>query len=92
MITAKEAANVAKAYAREVYDPEELEFMRLEEVELSGDHLTWLITLGWVEPAVYKDPGFLFGDKELRAMPRTYKLFSVDAENGQVTSMKIRQL
>jgi hypothetical protein len=54
----------------------------VEEVELTGGY--WLITLGYDRPPAL--PGF-----NLKG-PRTFKVFKVDGETGEVISMKIREV
>jgi hypothetical protein len=54
--------------------------LRLEEVELVESQ--WLITLGYSIPK--DDLGM--------QLVREYKIFMVDAETGDVTAMKIREL
>jgi len=48
------------------------------------------VTLGWVEPAV-SQPGLVLNGA-VQKLPRVYKLFEVDAESGEVSSMKIREV
>jgi hypothetical protein len=63
---------------------------RVEEVEPSTDSKSLLITLSYLEPP---DPS-LFGMSTFVVGGengiRTYKVFKVNATNGQVRSMKIR--
>jgi len=54
--------------------------LRVEEVELSQDGKSWLITLGFTT----------FGASFADGPRREYKLFQVNADNGHVDSMKIR--
>jgi len=65
--------------------------LRVEEVEFSEDDQSWLITLGFTRPADrLEDPlGEVLATPRYR---REYKIFKVDAETGQVKSMKIRQV
>ncbi len=56
--------------------------LRLEEVELSDDRSQWLITLGY---SISED------GMGIRSV-RHYKIFSVDANDGEVQSMKIREV
>jgi hypothetical protein len=90
MIDVKRAVKAAEEYARELYPETELRHLRLEEVELSDDERRWRVTLGWVEPAVSRN-GLIF-EPTLQVLPRVYKLFEVDAQTGQVASMKIREV
>ncbi|HAT15451.1 MAG TPA: hypothetical protein DCS91_19420 [Microcoleaceae bacterium UBA11344] len=67
------------------------EDLRLEEAELSEDKKYWFITLGFTRPGdKNKNPlGDLIGN-----LPdeREYKVFKIDAQSGEVQSMKIREL
>ena len=60
--------------------------LRLEEVELSEDRKYWLITLGFIANTTGEEESF-FSKKE-----RDYKVFKVNAETGEVESIKIREL
>jgi hypothetical protein len=95
MIDVKQAVKAATAFAREMFDGDELRHLRVEEVELSDDQRLWNITLGWVEPAVKAKASPLipaYGQDEIQKLPRVYKVFDVDAESGAVQSMKIRDV
>lgn len=70
-------------FARETLGPGRTDGLQLEEVEsgrIGGDD-AWLITLSMPSPGLAA-----FGLK------RDYKIFSVLKGNGEVTSMKIREL
>jgi hypothetical protein len=90
MIDVKQAVQAAESYARALFPEAELRHLRLEEVERSENDSRWNITLGWVEPAVSGN-GIVFS-AGAQKLPRVYKLFEVDAETGEVTSMKIRDV
>lgn len=92
MINVKDAVAAAEEFARSLYEDSELRHLRLEEVELSGDERSWLVTLGWVEPAVARGGLSLALPSTLEKLPRVYKTFNVDAESGEVHSMKIRNV
>jgi hypothetical protein len=71
--------------------------LRLEEVELSEDKKFWFVTLGFERPVVQRKNSL----SELMPAPalppdykyeREYKIFKIDAETGEVQSMKIREL
>lgn len=51
---------------------------RLEEVELTDDEKHWLITLSYRDSHLTSE--------------RSYKKFTIDAETGEVQSMKIRSV
>jgi len=90
MATIKEAAENAIAFAQAVLGPERVVGARIEEVEsttVAGDD-AWLITLSMIRPDV------LVGNlaAALGVGKREYKTFTVRKINGEVTSMKIREL
>ncbi len=67
----------------------EIDDVRLEEVEQTGDGNYWLITLGY---NVLVKPQFkiaMMGDMNQK-YEREYKVFDVDAKTGDVIRMKIR--
>ncbi len=74
-LTAKEAAEVAAKYLAELKDMNRLD-ISIEEIELTSDENHWLITLG--------HPRSFFGPT------KEYKVIKVDAETGEVLSMKMR--
>jgi hypothetical protein len=90
MVDVKQAVQSAESYARELFGDADLRHLRLEEVALSDDGQRWNVTLGWVEPAVVQ-PGIVLNGS-VQKLPRIYKLFEVDAESGQVSAMKIRDV
>jgi hypothetical protein len=88
MITVKEAALKAAEFAAGVLDEPRREDLRLEEVEKDGQ--CWLITLSMPSPLHPLQSAVLQMMDAVRR--RDYKTFTVDAETGEVLSMKIRQL
>ena len=80
------------AFARDALGPERTIGARLEEVEsttLDGEDF-WLITLSMIKPdtpAGLSEIGHVFGKGK-----REYKSFTVRKSDGQVMSMKIREL
>ncbi|HEU4561893.1 MAG TPA: hypothetical protein VFS20_28970, partial [Longimicrobium sp.] len=78
MIDVKQAVQAAESYVRALFPESELRHLRLEEVDRSEDDSRWLITLGWVEPAV-SGSGIVFS-AGAQKLPRVYKLFEIDAE------------
>lgn len=86
MIDVKQAVRVAAEYFTDLI-PTKAEGLLLEEVELveRDGRECWSITFSTPLPAV--------GIANLMAGARKdYKVFTVDAETGQVKSMKIRQI
>jgi hypothetical protein len=85
MLDVKEAAQRASEYFAGLYSDQKIHNVQLEEVEISDDGKYWLITLSY--PVIPQDiaPIQFIGK-------RKYKLFTIDAETGQVKSMKIREV
>jgi hypothetical protein len=86
MITVKEAVKIACEFLIEVLEDEQVKEIRLEEVELAEDGRFWEVTLSFVARAtpLAEELGIFCG--------REYKVVTVWAEDGNVRSMKIRQL
>jgi hypothetical protein len=92
MADIKEATENAIAFARTALGPERTKGVRLEEIEstAAAGEEAWLITLSMLVPEVedaLTGIGDVFGRKK-----REYKTFTVLKRNGEVTSMKIREL
>ena len=92
----KAAVKSAYQYIKDIQDVmgSSLEALRLEEVELSEDEKTWLITLGYDVPVKNKSAfdAMMGPINTNRGFEREYKLFAVNASTGKVESMKIRQV
>jgi hypothetical protein len=90
MATIKEAVQNAMIFARETLGSERAAGLQLEEVEsanISGEE-AWLITLSMIAPQ-----GPLDISISILAEPKLiYKVFAVLKKNGEVISMKIREL
>ena len=89
MVSIKEATKNASAFAREALGPERTRGIRLEEVESTtvGRKDAWLITLSMMIP---NDPGSVL--VAFDRGKREYKSFTVMKGDGEVRSMKIREL
>lgn len=87
MLDVKEAVRVASEYIQTLFTEKQIPELRLEEVEMSEDGKFWDVTMSFVvrEPTAYLS----LGDS---AKTREYKVFKVNAETGQVQSMKIRKV
>ena len=83
-VKAQEAAKIATDYYKEVTG--DYQQPAVEEVELSKDNKYWLITLG-VRRSASDTISNLYGKTEVE-----YKVFKIDAQNGNVLSMKIREV
>jgi len=84
MIDAKTAASKAYGYFQDLYSDKAPGKVLLEEVELTDDQTFWLITLSHEIPI----PNLA----QLMGTTRAYKIFKIDANTGEVRSMKIRTI
>ena len=84
MIKVKEASDKAKEYLISFFP--DAEKVQLEEVELTDDKGHWFITLSYEGVSNSVASSLLVG-KSVR-----YKIFKLDAESGDVISMKIRDI
>ena len=84
MINVKEATDKAKEHLLAFFP--DAEQLQLEEVELSEDKVHWLITLSYEGVSSSVASSMLVGKSLL------YKIFKLDAKNGEVISMKIRNI
>lgn len=84
MINVKEATDKAKEHLISFFP--EAEQVQLEEVELTEDKTHWLITLSYEGNTSSVASSMLVGKSLL------YKIFKLDAKNGEVVSMKIRDI
>ena len=93
-LTVKQAVAKAMAAANEFYSGQGIVDLTLEEAEMSDDGANWLITLGFY--IISKKPATALSDLMRQINGRTYehryKLFKVNARDGKVTSMKIRNV
>jgi len=83
MIDAKRAAQAAQEYLNAIYPNMQFQNLQLEEIELTDDRKYWMITLSYLTPG-----GLPF----VYPLPKDYKIFKINAENGEVLFMKIRQV
>jgi hypothetical protein len=94
-IDVRGAVIAAKKYFEEIQDMigDSINDILLEEVELSENKQYWYVTLGFSRP-VAKSEKTLIPDVISLATKteREYKIFTVDAETGEVKSMKIREV
>lgn len=97
MIDIKQAVEAAKQHLITLYGSPR--GVQLEEVYLSDDESTWLVTLSFLasadEEEVFEGQIGVIAqyEKELmgkKRLMRKYKSFEVDRETGTVRSMKIR--
>jgi hypothetical protein len=91
VVSIKQAVENAMAFARATLGPERTAGARLEEVEstILGGKNFWLITLSMLSPDDVPSPiAAAIGVKG----KREYKSFTVRKSDGEVMSMKIREL
>lgn len=88
MITVNHAIVNATSFAHEMY-PITQWFTQLEEVELSNDEKYWYITLSLQS---IDTKGVVTFNPFATKQSKEYKIFKVDANSGNVISMKIRTL
>jgi len=81
MIDVKQAVAIASQYLTELFPDKSPANTQLEEVELSEDEKYWFVTLSFT--------GTIQG---VIPLGKSYKLFKINADSGQVQSMKIRKV
>ncbi len=84
MINVKEATDKAKEHLLAFFP--DAEQVQLEEVELSADKAHWIITLSYEGLSTSVASSMLVGKSLL------YKIFKLDTKQGEVISMKIRNI
>ena len=89
IIDVKEAVQVATEALSKFYEGRAFSDITLEEVELSENQAFWYITLSFVKPSPGATP---FDAMMGSGGTRVYKLFTIDANNKRVISMKIKSL
>jgi hypothetical protein len=80
MIDARDAAKAAADYYENI--SADRARLSIEEIEIDEDNGFWLITLGIAD-------AFGIG---MNNRSKEYKIFKIDAESGEVKSMKILQV
>ena len=84
----KEAARAAKEHVADLYAPEGITNVGLEEIELDGT--AWKVTVGFSRPWDEKGGASIaLGQTQLR---RSFKLLYIDDASGRVESVKDRIL
>ena len=99
MIDAKQAVQSARQFITSLYGDNPTD-LALEEIELSDNEEYWLVTLGFTR--IYSQPlGHLRSSimetianqaNNTKQAVREYKIIKVDAEDGEASSMKIRNI
>lgn len=91
MVSAKEAVNAAAAYMLEMYAG--ATGLRVEEIELDDAQGLWIVTMGFwetvpVPPSLNSLAAIALNPK----VQRVYKELRIRSSDGQIVSMKIRNL
>ena len=84
MINVKEATDKAKEYLVSFFP--DAENVHLEEVEMTEDKAHWFVTISYEGISNSVASSLLVGKTVL------YKIFKIDAKQGEVISMKIRDI
>lgn len=104
-IEMQNAVRIAKTQAQQLFDGQTLPNLMLEEVDFDETKQVWLITLGYDSHQLIKTIkvpveeaasfasemfGSLGGEIIEEKRPRVYKVFQIDASDGRLLSMKMR--
>ena len=85
MLEVKNAVKIAFELFKELYDTKKFEDILLEEIALSENKTSWLITLGFYRRAPSVNIMESIGSKKYIRM---YKTLQIDANTGEMISMK----
>ncbi|MGI2909138.1 hypothetical protein [Tolypothrix sp. VBCCA 56010] len=94
-INVRSAVVAAKKYFEDIQDMigNSINDILLEEVELSENQKFWYVTLGFSRPVAKTERSLIPDAISLTTKyEREYKIFTVDAETGELKSMKIREV
>jgi hypothetical protein len=94
-IDVRSAVLAAKNYFEEIQDMigNSIQGILLEEVELSENGMFWYVTLSFNRPAAKTERTIIPDFISLATKHEyEYKTFTIDAETGEVKSMKIREV
>ncbi len=99
MIDVKEAVKIARDFATELYQDEEVSNIGLEEVNFDETTQQWAVTIGFdtnrKKVSRPNKPLSIIGNlnNEISEEPiRAYKVIRLDAEKGEFKGMKMRQV
>lgn len=102
-----DAVRIAKTQAQQLFEGQDMSHLTLEEVDFDEAKQVWLITLGYDSHQVIKITKeeertvspfdtTLFqrtgGQTIEEKRPRIYKTFQIDASEGRLVSMKMRDV
>jgi hypothetical protein len=98
-IAMHDAVRIAKTQAQQLFEGDDMAHLMLEEVDFDAAKQVWLVTLGYDSHQVIKitkgsESLPLFGGTETveEKKPRVYKVFHIDASDGRLVSMKMRDV
>lgn len=94
----KQVVAIAKAWIADVLGTDGLQNVRLEEVRFDDERQVWLVTIGFMRPAVPKRSPPARGGQahdlaaliDERLLSDEYKLIEIDGRNGDVLAMTTR--
>jgi hypothetical protein len=89
MIDVKEAVRIAIQYVSDLFEPEKISNLGLEEVVFDESTKAWDVTVGFSRPWNYFSG--LAGAFQPTDARRQYKVVRVNADSGNVISVKIRE-
>ncbi len=99
MIDVKEAVKIARNFATEIYQDEEVSNIGLEEVNFDEETKQWAVTIGFdtnrKKVSRPNKPLSIIGNlnNEVSEEPiRAYKVIRLDAEKGKFKGMTMRQV
>ncbi|MCI5150854.1 MAG: hypothetical protein D3916_15975 [Candidatus Electrothrix sp. MAN1_4] len=106
-IAMQDAVRIAKTQAQQLFSGEDMAYLLLEEVDFDEEKQAWLITLGYDSHQVIKitkapeiagipfieEPHEIMGGEIIEEKkPRVYKIFQIDASDGRLISIKMRDV
>lgn len=106
-IAMHDAVKIAKTQAQQLFEGQDTAHLMLEEVDFDEAKQAWLVTLGYDSHHVVKitkvpeetatpfgsEPFQSFGGETIEEKrPRIYKMFQIDASDGRLISMKMRDV
>jgi hypothetical protein len=84
----KEAVDTAKSYVGELFAPEKVESLGLEEFGFDRSARQWRVTVGFSRP--WQGQAALAVATGM-PRPRSYKIVAIDDDDGKVISIKNRE-
>jgi hypothetical protein len=92
MVDVKQAVAKAMDYLKDMYQIDQFKDVMLEEVDLSEDNKYWNVTIGFTRRQESTSGGpmaTLIGQST--EFKREYRVFQIDAESGDLRSMRSRK-